>query len=67
MTEIEYYMPVKEETDSIPDLQYRPIVQWMNEVFFEGFKFRLPIELFPGLSMSKSILAGKSEIFPDFI
>ena len=53
-TEIEYYIPTKEETDSIPGLQYRPTVLWMNEVFLDGnepVKIRYPNNMTKGAKM----------------
>jgi hypothetical protein len=53
-TEIEYHIPTKEETDSIPGLQYRPTVLWMNEVYIDGkepVKIRYPNNMAKGTAM----------------
>jgi hypothetical protein len=53
-TEIEYYIPTKEQTDTIPELQNRPTVLWMNEVFLDGngpVKIRYPNNFTKGAKM----------------
>ena len=53
-TEIEYYIPTKEEVDTIPGLQHRPTILWMNEVILDGkepIKIRYPNNMTKGTSM----------------
>jgi hypothetical protein len=50
-TEIEYYNPTKEEVDTIPILQHRPTILWMNDVFIdekEPVKISFPNNLIKG-------------------
>ena len=53
-TEIEYYIPTKEEVDTIPGLQHRPTILWMNEVFIDGkepVKIRYPNNMRKGTAI----------------
>jgi hypothetical protein len=67
--EIEYYIPTKEEVDTIPGLQHRPTILWMNEVFIDGdepVKIRYPdkmrkgtaIVIVNGVSYTNSVGSG---------
>jgi hypothetical protein len=68
-TEIEYYIPAKEEVDTVPGLQYRQTILWMNEVFIDGeepVKIRYPdnmrkgtaIVIVDGVSSTNSVGSG---------
>ncbi len=35
-TEVEYYIPTREEIQAIPEFQNRPTIYWKNEVFLDG-------------------------------
>jgi hypothetical protein len=53
-TEIEYYIPKKEEVDTILRLRHRPTLLWMNEVFIdsdESVKIRYPNNMTKGTIM----------------
>jgi hypothetical protein len=53
-TEIEYYVPAKEEAAVIPEFQYRPTLLWKNEVILDGkgpVKIRYPNNMVTGTVM----------------
>jgi hypothetical protein len=53
-TDIEYYIPTKEEVDSIAGLQHRPTILWMNEVILDGsgpVKIRYPDNITKGTAL----------------
>ncbi|MFC2104250.1 hypothetical protein ACFLS4_02730 [Bacteroidota bacterium] len=49
-SEIEYYIPTKEEIKSIPYLQNRPTILWLNEIYVNNgkTKIRYPNNLYKG-------------------
>jgi hypothetical protein len=53
-TEIEYYIPTKEEVALMPEFQFRPTVLWKNEVFIDesgSVKIKYPNNLAKGTVM----------------
>lgn len=49
-SEIEYYIPTKEEIKSLPHFQNRPTVLWLNEIYVKNgkAKIRYPNNLYKG-------------------
>ncbi|MBN2814800.1 MAG: carboxypeptidase-like regulatory domain-containing protein [Bacteroidales bacterium] len=53
-TEIEYYIPTREEIQAIPEFQNRPTLYWKNEVFLDGtgpVTIRYPNNIVRGTAM----------------
>ena len=53
-SEVEYYIPTKEQVEIVPEYQFRPTLLWKNDVYLEGsgpVKFKFPDNLGKGTVM----------------